>query len=193
MCGLLPWAFFSIATSSAMRSVVENAGLVRKVYFPREVLVVATVGALQVTSCIEMLLLLVALLIAGNMVVPWLPMLLVLLVLLFVFTVGISLVLAASFVYFRDLSHLWTVIVQVGFYAVPVIYPLSLLEPYPVAYNVVQYNPMTVFVEAIRNVLFDLRMPPTSHLVYLLAWTVAALAAGLMVFRRLAPRFAEEV
>jgi ABC-2 type transport system permease protein len=193
MCGLLPWAFFSTATSTALRSVADNAGLVRKVYFPREVLVIGTIGALGVTFGIEMLLLIIALLIGGNMVLPWIPMLLVLMVLLFAFSVGVSLVLAASYVYFRDLSHLWTVAMQVGFYAVPVIYPITLLQDYAVPYNVVRYNPLSVFVSSIRNVLFDLRMPPTTHLLYLLAWTVAMVIIGFGVFRRLAPRFAEEV
>jgi ABC-type polysaccharide/polyol phosphate export permease len=120
-------------------------------------------------------------------------MLLVLMVLLFAFSVGVSLVLAASYVYFRDLSHLWTVAMQVGFYAVPVIYPITLLQDYAVPYNVVRYNPLSVFVSSIRNVLFDLRMPPATHLLYLLAWTVAMVIIGFGVFRRLAPRFAEEV
>ena len=128
LCGLLPWAFFSMATSSGMRSVVENAGLVRKVWFPREVLVVGAVGALQVTFFIELGLLVVTLLIAGNMVLPWLPVLLLVLAMLFVFTVGITLTLAAAFVSFRDLSHLWGVVIQAGFYAAPVIFPIALLE-----------------------------------------------------------------
>jgi len=193
LCGLLPWAFFSMSTSSGMRAIVDNAGLVRKVYFPREVLIIGSIGALQVTFLIEMGLLLVALLIAGNMVLPWIPMLLLIMVFYFVFTVGVTLTLAALYVYFRDLSHLWAVVMQAGFYAVPVIYPLTLLQGHQVPYQIVRFNPISVFVEVIRNVLYDLRMPSWAHLGYAAAWAVAMVLVGLAVFRKLTPRFAEEI
>jgi ABC-2 type transport system permease protein len=191
LCGLLPWSFFSVGTSAGLRTVVDNAGLVRKVWFPREVLVFGSLGAQQVTFCIELGLLSVALLIAGNMVLPWLPVLVLVLALLFVFTVGVTLTLAALFVSFRDLSHLWGVVMQAGFYAVPIIYPISLLPDG--LDEVVRWNPMTVFVGAIRNLLYDLRMPPWSHLGYLAAWAAAMFVLGAWVFARRAPRFAEDI
>lgn len=191
LCGLLPWAFFSTGTSAGMRAIVDNAGLVRKVYFPRHVLVAGAIGALQVTFLIELALLSVALLIAGNGVLLWLPVLVPILVLLLVFTFGVTLILASLYVYFRDLAHLWTVIVQAGFYAVPVIYPLSLLHGVPL--TLVKYNPLTIFVTSIRNVIYDLRMPVGSHWLEMLGWAVVMFVVGAFTFRRLESRFAEEI
>jgi lipopolysaccharide transport system permease protein len=195
LCGLLPWTFFATATASGMRSVVENGGLVRKVWFPREVLVLGSTAALQVTFLMEMLILLAALLIAGNMVLPYLPVLAVVLALLYMFSTGITFMLAAAFVYFRDLAYLWTVVIQAGFYAVPVIYPIALLEGVAndVLYRLVEANPMTVFVTSIRNCLYDLRLPSLGAMAYLAVWSVAVLMVGLAVFRRLSRRFAEEI
>jgi ABC-2 type transport system permease protein len=191
LCGLLPWAFFSISTSAGMRAIVENAGLVRKVWFPRHVLVAGAVGALQVTFLIELGLLAIVLTIAGNAAILWIPVLIPILVLLLIFTLGVTLTLASLYVYFRDLAHLWTVIVQAGFYAVPVIYPLSLLHGVPL--TLVRLNPITVFVSAIRNVFYDLRFPPATHWLYMAAWAVAMFVLGTLVFRKAETRFAEEI
>jgi lipopolysaccharide transport system permease protein len=195
LCGLLPWSFFSTATSSGMRSVVENGGLIRKVWFPREVLVLASTAALQVTFSMEMLILLGALLVAGNMLFPYLPVLLLVLCLLYAFCTGVTFMLAAAFVYFRDLAYLWTVVIQAGFYAVPVIYPAELLKGHAndIPYHIVKANPMSVFVTAIRHCIYDLRLPSLGAMAYLLAWSASMLLLGLAVFRRLSRRFAEEV
>jgi ABC-2 type transport system permease protein len=72
LCGLLPWTYLSNALTSGMDALLANANLVKKVWFPRELLVGATVGAWGVSFLIELGVLSVILLFAGNMVIPWL-------------------------------------------------------------------------------------------------------------------------
>ena len=74
LCGLLPWNFLANGMTGGMEALVGNANLIKKVYFPREVLVIATVNSWAFSLCIEMGVLAVALLLVGNMVLPWLPL-----------------------------------------------------------------------------------------------------------------------
>ena len=102
-------------------TVQGGAGLIKKVQFPHEHLVFSVVVAQFVTLLIELVVLTVALLIAGNMVLPWLPVLLLMLGLLSLFTTGVALLLSAANVFFHDVNYLWGILSQVLFYASPVI------------------------------------------------------------------------
>jgi ABC-type polysaccharide/polyol phosphate export permease len=164
---------------------------VKHVAFPRELLVLGVIGAQSVTLLIEFLILLIALIVVGNVSLLWLPCLVLLLVLLVCFTTGITLGLAAAYVYLRDLSHLWSVMIQLGFFTTPVIYHLELLPDR--LRNIVSLNPMTSFVVAFRDVLYNLRWPNPAILMTITGWTVVAVCFGLYTFARLEPRFAEEL
>jgi ABC-type polysaccharide/polyol phosphate export permease len=191
LAGLIPWNFFAGSVATAMTTIVANGTLVRKVYFPREALVFATVASMLVSLLIELAILSVVFLFAGNMVLPWIPVALVLTVVLAAFTTGLALLLAALYVFFRDLSHLWAILSQAWFYLTPIVYPISLvperLEPF------LELNPMTLFAGAYRDLLYNLRFPPLDQLAYLVVISGAMLAVGLTVFRRSAYRFAEEL
>ena len=194
LCGLLPWTFFAAAIAGSMGNVIGNAGLVKKVYFAREVLVLSAVGSAIVTMAVEMGLLTIVFVIAGNwQVVLWLPILAVILLLLAVFASGIGLGLSALNVYFRDVSYLWTVVAQAWFYITPIIYPLSLVEKRPTLKLLVNLNPMAAFVSAIRDVMYDLRWPPLWRMGFLLGAAVCSALVGLALFQRLSPHFAEEL
>ena len=200
LCGLLPWAFFANSLSGGVESLVSNANLIRQVWFPRQVLVSATVGSFLITLLIEMSVLCVALLIAGNMVLPWLVPALALIVVLAAFALGIALVLSVANVYFRDARHLISIVLQVWFYLTPIVYPLSLVPEesdllgwdFPTR-DFIELNPMTRFVEAFRDLLYDLRWPSAGTLAYVTVWAVASLAVGAWVFTRAEGRLAEEL
>src|SRR3954466_8751747 len=119
LCGLLPFNFFSISVGVSMGNVQGGSGLIKKVQFPHEHLVFSVVVAQFVTMLIEFSVLTVAMLIAGNDVLPWLPVLLMLLLLLAVFTTGVALALAAANVFYHDVNYLWGILSQILFYATP--------------------------------------------------------------------------
>jgi ABC-type polysaccharide/polyol phosphate export permease len=191
LCGILPWNFFAITVSTSMSSVLSNAGLIKKVYFPREVLVLSVTVAGLVTFGIELALLSVVLLFFGNVVVLWIPVLLVLMAVLAVFATGLGLVLSSLNVFFRDMGHLWALVTQAWFFLTPIVYPLSAV-PSNLAW-LIKLNPMTIFVEEFRNVLYDLRFPIWWQFGLLTLGSFATLAFGLWVFGRMSPRFAEEI
>ena len=200
LCGLLPWTFLANSMMGGTEALVSNANLIRKVYFPREILVGATVGSFLITFLIEMAVLTVALLIAGNMVLPWLIPALLLIVVLAAFSLGIALMLSVANVYFRDMRHLIGIVMQVWFYLTPIIYPATAVpeEEELLGMNVpvrdlLELNPMTRFAEAFRDLLYDLRWPSAGTIAYVVAWSAASLALGWWIFKRSEGRLAEEL
>jgi ABC-2 type transport system permease protein len=198
LCGLLPFNFLSNGMNGALDSLLSNSNLIRKVYFPREVLVVSTILSLLVTLLVELAVLCVLLLLLGNMVLPWIPVLLVIVVIQSVFVLGIGLMLSVLNVYFRDVKHFIGIALQALFYSAPIVYPIRFVEDaatrtsFPVL-RVYELNPLVRFVDSYRAVLYDLRFPALSDMLYISVWAVAMLALGLFVFHRLDRRLAEEV
>jgi ABC-2 type transport system permease protein len=196
LAALLPWNFFNAVTTSSMGALVSNAGLVKKVWFPREVLIFASAASWLVSLGIELSVFSVALLIVGNMVLPWLPIVIVLMALLALFSTGLALVLSAINVYFRDTGHLWGILAQIWFFATPIVYPANLVEDRhlpSVVKHLYEANPMAVFARAFRAAMYDLRWPTVTQFGYLAAVAVVSMVFGLWVFARLSPRFAEEL
>jgi len=199
MCGLLPWTFFSVSVSAAMTSIVENAGLVGKVRFPREHLVISAILAGLFTLAVEMVVLSVALLLAGNMVLPWLPLVFLTALVVGVFSIGIGLVLATAHVYFRDMSYLWTIALQAWFFATPIVYPPHLVTErhffvdHPTILRIYNDMPMAVVVRIFRNLMYDLRMPRAIDYGLLSVYAIVMLLAGWWIFDRFEGRFAEEL
>lgn len=137
------------------------------------------------------------LLIAGSPLIPWLPVTLLVTVFLIMFGSGFALALGSLAVYFRDMAYLWTIVVQVWFFATPIVYPPSYLadnESIPDwAVQMLEANPMAIFVGAYRNLLYDGTSPSLTTLATLALIGLITLALGWALFLRLEPRFAEEV
>ena len=140
-----------------MGAIVNNAGLVRKVYFPRETLVLAQVLHGLVQFSIEMTLLVIVLLVFGSPLLLWLPVTILLMLLLALFGTGFGLALSVLSVFFRDLNYLWGIVLQVWFFATPIVYPPDLLEGRVPDWvqTILNNNPMAKFAAAFRRTLYD--------------------------------------
>jgi ABC-type polysaccharide/polyol phosphate export permease len=199
-CALLPWNFLTNGVSGSIGTLVGNANLIKKTYFPRDLLVGAQVASWVVSLLLEMLILTVAFLLFGNMVLVWIPVVLLLIVLLTMFVTGFSLIFSVLNVYFRDVQHFVGIIFQIWFYMTPVVYPIGLV---PIKANIFgalvpvrqiyDLNPMVQFVEAFRSCLYDLRAPELSTFAYLVGVSVGTLAFGLFLFGKLEGKLAEEL
>ncbi|MEP7203484.1 MAG: ABC transporter permease [Ilumatobacteraceae bacterium] len=193
LCGLLPFNFFAISVGVSMGNVQGGAGLIKKVQFPHEHLVFSVVIAQFVTVLIEFAVLSVALLIAGNMVLPWLPVLLLILLLLALFTTGVALTLAAANVFFHDVNYLWGIVSQLLFYMTPIIYDASNPNIPRSLRLIAAHGPTGSFITAVRHVMYDLKMPPIRDFGIMAVYALVAFWFGTFVFGRLSPRFAEEM
>ena len=197
MCGLLPWSFFSVSVTTSMGAVVANGSLVRKVAFPREHLVISTIIAGLFTLVIELAVLSIALAFAGNVILPWVPVILLVMLLVAVFAAGLALALAAGNVYFRDLTYLWSIVVQGWFFATPIVYDQALatnrLADKPLLLKAYNNLPLTVVVRMFRNLMYDLRMPRLLDFGVLTGYALVAVLIGWWIFDRAEGRFAEEL
>jgi ABC-2 type transport system permease protein len=193
LCGLLPWNFLLNGMTNGMGAPLANAGLIKKVYFPREVLTASVVAAWAVQFAIELVVLMVALLFVGNVAFPFLPGIVLVLVIQTFFIYGIALALGAMNVYFRDVQHFIGLFSQLWFYATPVVYPLALVAGYRTWFNVYKLNPMVRFVSIYRDLMYDLRWPAAADLAYVTGAAILSVLIGRWIFLKLEPRFAEEL
>jgi lipopolysaccharide transport system permease protein len=200
MCGLISWNLFAIGITGGQGSLIVNGNLIKKVYFPRELLVASTVSAVVITALIELGVLLVVLIPFGNIAIVWIPMLFVVIALQAIFVLGLALALSVWNVYLRDLEHLTTILINLLFYMTPIVYPIRYVPKTAHIFGgtiparaIYDLNPMVHFVGAYRNLLYDLRFPPIGSLLYLTAWAAGALLFGYYMFKKFESRLAEEV
>ena len=188
---LLCWRFFSISTSMSLSSVIGNAPLVTKVYFPRWLLVLSSNLANLIGSSLEFAALFPLLVILGMRITFLILLLPVILAFEFLLIIGVSLILASLNVYYRDFNQIWDITLQIGFFLCPIIYSMTLIpERYLLAYSL---NPMTRIIESVRKILYYNTLPILTDFVIVLASGALLLFIGYLVYRRLEPGFAEEI
>jgi lipopolysaccharide transport system permease protein len=191
LIGIIAWRFLANGSMTAMSSIVGNPSLVTKIFIPREILTFSVVMSAFISSILEFLVLLPLLVIFGASLSVTMLLFPVIHVLYFGLVYGISLVLASLYVYYRDMNQIWDIVLQIGFYAAPIIYPLSLVpEKYMFYYTL---NPITRLMIMYRDILLYDTVPSSLDLLIVAGSGLALLVIGNTVFKRLSPRFAEEV
>ncbi len=189
--GLVPWTFFANGLGQASNSLINSANLIRKVYFPRLVVPLATVASGIVDFALAFVVLL------GMMVwyrimptfnVIWLP---ALLLLALVTALGVGLWLAALTVQYRDVRYALPFLTQFWMFATPIVYPSHLLsEPWRTVYGL---NPMVGVVEGFRWALLGTAEGPGPLIGVSAVAAVLILVSGAFYFRRLEKTFADQV
>ncbi len=188
---LLPWMFFSNAVASATESIVNSASLVTKVYFPREILVTASVFS-KIIDLLFGLLILLGLMIVYNEPPSWTVVYLPLIFgIQLIFTVGIALPLAALNLFFHDVRYLVGVLLLVWFYITPVIYPVDIV---PERYKIVfALNPLSLVINAYRRVLLSDISPGWDRLLLGFLAASATFLVGYFLFKRMEAGFADRI
>ncbi|OQW35941.1 MAG: phosphate ABC transporter permease [Nitrospira sp. SG-bin1] len=188
---LVPWTFFAQGMGQASNSLVGSANLIKKVYFPRLSVPIASVTSGIIDFSIAFIVLLGMMLYYGilpTLNVIWLPFLLLLTV---VTSLGVSLWLSALNVQFRDVRHVLPFLIQLWFFATPIAYPSSLLsEPWRTLYSL---NPMVGVIEGFRWALLGTATAPGPMLIVSSLTALALLVGGAFYFRRLEKTFADVI
>jgi lipopolysaccharide transport system permease protein len=197
LAGLAPWIFFSTSLSAAARSLLDNANLVRKTRFPRQLVPLSAVATQLVTFAVMLAVLLVlnVALIPEVRDTAWLA---VPLAVPFVgFVGGLAVAVAAANVLFRDVEHLVGSLLLPWFFLTPVLYSfdqIGAFDEHETLVSVLRWgNPVTPPIEAIRAPLWEGTLPAAGDVVYLCIAAVAALALGAWVFTRADDRIAVEL
>lgn len=191
LTALLPWNFFSQSVTGGARSLIHHAELLKKVYFPREVIPLSVVGSNLINYLLTLIILIPALGLDGIALTVKLSAFPLILLTQILLILPIALLAAILTVYLRDLEHILGVLMTIGFYLTPVLFPLSLI---PESYRAVfEHNPMTRIVDAYRAVFLYGQWPDFASLLWMLLILVFVNIAAFRLFARLQQRAAEEV
>lgn len=189
--GIIPWTFFITAINQGMIIVRMNAGIIKKVYFPREILPISVVISGLVNFVISCSIILIFCLL-GGIGLSWHILLFpLILIWQFILTLGVVFALSAINIYIKDTEYLIQFLINMLFYATPILYPATL---FPKSLRWVLYiNPITEIIEAYRDIFLYHTMPNTLGYIYLAVISIIAFIIGLLIFRKLEKGFAEEV
>ena len=189
--GVIPWTFFTSVVTTGCNCVWINGGIIKKVYFPREILPISVVGAGLINFAISCIIILAFVIFSGvgvSIHLLWLP---VIALIQSVFSLGLLFILSAINVYVRDVEYIVQFIVNLVFYATPIIYNPSMV---PESFRwVLNLNPMAHIIGAYRNIFYYHASPNLHSLGAIGLISRGILIGGYMIFKRMERGFAEEV
>jgi lipopolysaccharide transport system permease protein len=188
---VLPWTYFAEATRRASTGLVDDADLIRKVYFPRLIMPLAKVTAPLLDFCIAFTVLLILMAFYGVMPTFKLLAIIPLILLASLLALSIGLWLGPINVRFRDIKHTVPFMLQIGMYASPIVYPLSQVpDEWKMVYSL---NPMVGVIEGFRWAVFDRGALDLAALAISLGVILAALFSGMVFFKKMERSFADVI
>lgn len=188
--GVIPWNFFTTVITQGTNCIWINGGIIKKVFFPREILPVSVVLAGLVNFLISCIIILIFVVFSGmgfSWHLIWLPLIAILQTL---FSLGLLFILSAIDVYVRDVEYLVNFLLSLLFYATPIVYTADMFGQYK---WLLYLNPMTHFINAYRSIFYYQTSPSLSSLGYITLFAFVFLIFGYLIFRKLEKGFAEEV
>ncbi len=189
---LVPWIFFSSALTTGSKAISGQANMIKKIYFPREVLPISYATSSFINMLLSFIVIFAVCLFSpvGLSPVPLLVLPFVMII-QYALVTGVTLITSSLTVYLRDLEHIMSVLNMVLMYLSPVVYPVSYIpEKY---YAIYMLNPMSSLIIAYRDILYEGIVPQLQTLLIAFAESVAVLLAGLLIFGKLKKGFAEEL
>ena len=188
---LIPWTYFTTAITQSSFTIIGNADIIKKVYFPREILPISVVTSGAVNFVISTIIILFFVIFSGIGLSWYLLLYPVILLVQYVLLLGIGFIVSAITVYFRDLEHIIGIILLAAFYGTPIVYKL---EQLPVNLQIIlQLNPMTHIINAYRDIFYYQQMPNMKIIGLLFLVSVALLVVGYFIFKKLQKGFAEQL
>jgi len=189
--GLLPWNLFSQGLSSSSNALVSNSSLITKIYFPREILVYATIIAKVVDflySCIVLVIFFIFFKLPVTPATIWVP---VIFAIQLILMAGLSLIVAAFNLFYRDIQYLLGLILMLWMYLTPIMYPVEII---PDQYRFIfSLNPMSVIINAYRQTILGNGQPNYTSLTIAFFMSGFIFVLGFYIFKKLEGQFADYV
>ena len=184
VCGLIPWTYFASVINRSAGVMIENGNIIKKVYFPREILPISLVTSETITIIGFVLITGVGI----STLILFYPLLLLA---QYIILIGISLIVSCVTVYFRDLQHFIGVFLQLLFYGTPIVYSIDTI---PERFRwILNINPMTHIIEGYRDIFYYQQMPNMKSIFVIIAIGILVVLIGYAIFNKLQKRFAEEL
>jgi len=188
---LIPWTFFTTIIAQGAVTMIVNGNILKKVYFPREILPISVVTSGVVNFLISTIIILIFLFAYGMGITKYVVFYPLILLTQYLLLLGTTFILSSLTVYLRDIEHFVGVILQLLFYATPIVYSSETLpEKYK---TLLSFNPMTSIINSYRDIFYYQRMPEIRNLAILLGLSVLLCIIGYLIFNKLQKRFAEEL
>lgn len=188
---LIPWTYFTTTITQASFTIIGNGDIIKKVYFPREILPISVVTSGAVNFVISTIIILAFVIFSGVGLSWYILLYPFVLLVQYVLLLGISFIVSSITVYFRDLEHIIGIILLAAFYGTPIVYKL---EQLPANLQIImQLNPMTHIINGYRSIFYYHQMPDMKILGILLAMSVGLTVIGYFIFKKLQKGFAEEL
>lgn len=191
--GIIPWNFFTTVVSQGTTSVLVNANIIKKVYFPREILPisVATSGLVNFSiSC----LIIFAIVIGSGLGLSWYVLLLPLMMIIQYFLqLGIVFILSALNVYIRDVEYITNFVVMMLFYGTPILYSIHTIAEAQRFKTLLNLNPMTHIINGYRDIFYYQQLPDLKMLALVGIFSIALTLVGYWIFKKMSRGFVEEV
>ncbi|WP_254659911.1 ABC transporter permease [Paenibacillus sp. KS1] len=189
--GLIVWTLLSQSILSGAGAIIRNSGLVKKIYFPREILPLSVVLGGAVNFLFSLLILIPMLII--NNISLGISILLFpgILLIYLLFVLSITMIVSSINVYFRDMEHISNILVMAWFYITPIVYTTDMIPDS--LQSVFNLNPMKVVISSFHDMFFFNKLPNTGDLIYLICVTILLLIISSFLFKKLSRKFAEEI
>ncbi len=191
--GIIPWNFFLVTVNQGMTTIKSNAGIIKKVYFPREILPISAVASGLVNFLISCIIILAFCIFGGVGIASSIIYLPIILLIQTIMILGLVFGLSAINVYIQDTEYIVGFVLNMMFYGTPIIYELSLFSDAGLLYQLVSLNPMTVVIQSYRDVFLYQQTPDMMKLFFVFLFSMALLVIGFLIFKAAEKRFAEEL
>lgn len=188
---LIPWTYFTTTITQAAFTIIGNGDIIKKVYFPREILPISVVTSGAVNFVISTIIILAFVIFSGIGISRYIILYPFILLVQYVLLLGISFIVSAITVYFRDLEHIIGIILMAAFYGTPIVYRL---EQLPANLQILmKLNPMTHLINAYRAIFYYHQLPDIKMLSILLIASIGLTVVGYFIFKKLQKGFAEQL
>lgn len=188
---LIPWTYFTTTITQSAFTVIGNADIIKKVYFPREILPISVVTSGAINFLISTIIILAFVLGSGMGISKYIILYPFILLIQYILLLGIGFFVSAITVYFRDLEHIIGIVLMAAFYGTPIVYKLEQL-PHNLQI-LMQINPMTHLINAYRDIFYYQQMPSMKVLSVLLLISIILTIVGYFIFKKLQKGFVEQL
>lgn len=189
--GVLPWNWFTIGVAQGTTTFLSNAGIIKKVYFPREILPISVVTSGLINYLISLLIIAIFLICSGiwfSWHIIFLPLVIIV---QYIFMLAAVFFVSAINVYVRDAEYIINFLIQMLFYATPILFTLDM---FPIRFRkILAFNPLVTIIDSYRDILFYQQLPSFKGLCIVFIACLVLSALCYAIFKKLERGFAEEL
>lgn len=182
LLGIILWNFFSECTSLGLRSLVSKGHIVKKIYFRYEILIISSCLSSFFSFLLNFFIFLIIFFFVGSNIGVHMLYVIFPIIELFFLSLGLALILSLLFLKYRDVGHIWDLLLQVGFWMTPIAYPLTIIpEPYLRFYL---FNPLVNILSMARGIILKIQFPSLNSVIISLLITISILCFGYIFYKK---------